>query len=140
MLNETDQVKENNNESEESHDYNDRDENENLLADMIVKQSSFKRASPSKKIHYNAIKVQARKHPTLKDTKQFSSSSLFVQDESRALQPLSTNSGGRPLAIDNSDIEGEHPGQLSTNLMMYRDFVTVPQKAWALFQSWYGVS
>lgn len=44
------------------------------------------------------------------------------------------------MQIDNSDIEGEHPGQLQPNLIMYRDFVTIPEKAWQIFCSWYGVS
>jgi len=42
------------------------------------------------------------------------------------------------LPIDNSDIEGEHPGQLQDNLIMYRDFVTIPEQAWHLFCQWYG--
>jgi len=49
-----------------------------------------------------------------------------------------SNFGKRPLPIDNSDIEGEHPGQLQDNLIMYRDFVTIPEQVWHLFCQWYG--
>jgi DUSP domain len=44
----------------------------------------------------------------------------------------------RPQQIDNMDIEGEHPGQLKPNLLNFRDFVLIPEKAWILFMEWYG--
>eukprot|EP00347_Sterkiella_histriomuscorum_P010752 403375058 len=44
----------------------------------------------------------------------------------------------RPQEIDNSDIEGEHPGQLKPNLIMHRDFVMIPEEAWKCLASWYG--
>ena len=44
----------------------------------------------------------------------------------------------RPTEIDNSDIEGEHPGQLKPNLMLHRDFIMLPEAAWLCLQSWYG--
>lgn len=59
-------------------------------------------------------------------------------EESKIMPVISNNYGNRPLAIDNSDIEGEHPGQLQLNLIMYRDFVTIPEQAWNLFCHWYG--
>ena len=44
----------------------------------------------------------------------------------------------RPPEIDNSDIEGEHPGQLKPNLLLHRDFIIVPEHAWTCLQQWYG--
>ena len=45
----------------------------------------------------------------------------------------------RPSSIDNSDIQGEdHSAQLHKNLIMYRDFVMIPEHAWNYLVKWYG--
>ena len=64
--------------------------------------------------------------------------SLMRLQESNVLPQITNNYGNRPLAIDNSDIEGDYHGQMQPNLIMYRDFVTIPEQAWHLFCLWYG--
>ena len=49
-------------------------------------------------------------------------------------------STARPSNIDNSYIEGEHPGQLQLNLIMFRDFIVLPEEAWNILVSWYGLN
>jgi hypothetical protein len=48
----------------------------------------------------------------VKDTKVFknTATSLIKVEEAIFIPQLITNFGNRPLGIDNSDIEGEHPG------------------------------
>jgi hypothetical protein len=65
-------------------------------------------------------------------------SSLAALQESQLMPPLA-HYGSRPTPIDNNDIEGEHPGQMQPNLIMFRDFVTIPEQAWKLFVTWYGL-
>jgi len=62
----------------------------------------------------------------------------IMKESSTNIFNLAANSGERPPSIDNTDIEGEHPGQLHPNLIMYRDFVMLPELAWRILQSWYG--
>lgn len=44
----------------------------------------------------------------------------------------------RPGQIDNSDLEGEFPGELKLNILNNHDYVLVPEEAWFSLIQWYG--
>lgn len=44
----------------------------------------------------------------------------------------------RPLEIDNSDLEGEHKGELKMNLVEHLDFELIPEQMWLRLVEWYG--
>ena len=44
----------------------------------------------------------------------------------------------RPMAINNSDLEGEHKGALRGNLVEFHDYVLVPEEMWRYLSEWYG--
>ena len=44
----------------------------------------------------------------------------------------------RPMAINNSDLEGEHKGALRGNLVEFHDYVLVPEEMWKFLHEWYG--
>lgn len=50
----------------------------------------------------------------------------------------STIVGDKPNQIDNTDIEGEHEGQLKENIQFKYDYILLPQKAWEMLNEWYG--
>eukprot|EP00435_Cladocopium_sp_Y103_P050390 s595_g15.t1 len=44
----------------------------------------------------------------------------------------------RPPEIDNSDLEGEHKGELKMNLVEHLDFDLIPEEMWLRLVEWYG--
>jgi len=44
----------------------------------------------------------------------------------------------RPPEIDNSDLEGEHKGELKMNLVEHLDFELIPEEMWLRLVEWYG--
>lgn len=44
----------------------------------------------------------------------------------------------RPMAINNSDLEGELKGALKANLVEHHDYVLVPEDMWRHLTEWYG--
>ena len=44
----------------------------------------------------------------------------------------------RPMAINNSDLEGELKGALRGNLVEFHDYVLVPDEMWRYLSDWYG--
>eukprot|EP00929_Paragymnodinium_shiwhaense_P097776 TRINITY_DN59371_c0_g1_i1.p1 TRINITY_DN59371_c0_g1~~TRINITY_DN59371_c0_g1_i1.p1 ORF type:complete len:2293 (+),score=533.78 TRINITY_DN59371_c0_g1_i1:227-7105(+) len=50
------------------------------------------------------------------------------------LQHMST----RPPEIDNSDLEGEHKGELKMNLVEHLDYELIPEEMWLKLVEWYG--
>ena len=44
----------------------------------------------------------------------------------------------RPMAINNSDLEGELKGALRTNLIEFHDYLLVPETMWRYLVEWYG--
>jgi len=47
-------------------------------------------------------------------------------------------SGGRPPEIDNTDLEGEHKGELKMNLVEHLDYELIPEEMWHKLMEWYG--
>jgi len=44
----------------------------------------------------------------------------------------------RPPEIDNSDLEGEHKGELKMNLVEHLDYELIPEEMWLKLVEWYG--
>eukprot|EP00930_Biecheleria_cincta_P011970 TRINITY_DN11519_c0_g1_i2.p1 TRINITY_DN11519_c0_g1~~TRINITY_DN11519_c0_g1_i2.p1 ORF type:complete len:2103 (+),score=364.03 TRINITY_DN11519_c0_g1_i2:537-6311(+) len=44
----------------------------------------------------------------------------------------------RPPEIDNSDLEGEHKGELKMNLVEHLDYELIPEEMWFRLVEWYG--
>jgi len=44
----------------------------------------------------------------------------------------------RPPEIDNSDLEGEHKGELKMNLVEHLDYELIPEEMWQRLVEWYG--
>jgi hypothetical protein len=44
----------------------------------------------------------------------------------------------RPPEIDNSDLEGEHKGELKMNLVEHLDYELIPEEMWLRLVEWYG--
>eukprot|EP00429_Kryptoperidinium_foliaceum_P036408 CAMPEP_0176166284 /NCGR_PEP_ID=MMETSP0120_2-20121206/85042_1 /TAXON_ID=160619 /ORGANISM="Kryptoperidinium foliaceum, Strain CCMP 1326" /LENGTH=828 /DNA_ID=CAMNT_0017503817 /DNA_START=67 /DNA_END=2549 /DNA_ORIENTATION=+ len=44
----------------------------------------------------------------------------------------------RPPEIDNSDLEGEHKGELKMNLVEHLDYELIPEEMWWKLVEWYG--
>mmetsp|Transcript_48065 Transcript_48065/g.112321 ORF Transcript_48065/g.112321 Transcript_48065/m.112321 type:complete len:2082 (-) Transcript_48065:260-6505(-) len=74
---------------------------------------------------------------------------LIVQDDDLASEePLTVMSEAsthgvhamfmRPPEIDNSDLEGEHKGELKMNLVEHLDFELIPEEMWHRLVEWYG--
>eukprot|EP00931_Biecheleriopsis_adriatica_P059602 TRINITY_DN35688_c0_g1_i2.p1 TRINITY_DN35688_c0_g1~~TRINITY_DN35688_c0_g1_i2.p1 ORF type:complete len:2117 (+),score=462.65 TRINITY_DN35688_c0_g1_i2:173-6523(+) len=48
------------------------------------------------------------------------------------------NLSARPPEIDNSDLEGEHKGELKMNLVEHLDYELIPEEMWLRLVEWYG--
>ncbi|CAJ1373951.1 unnamed protein product [Effrenium voratum] len=59
---------------------------------------------------------------------------LFELGNDRNYQSLPA----RPPEIDNSDLEGEHKGELKMNLVEHLDFELIPEELWLQLVEWYG--
>ena len=72
----------------------------------------------------------------------FTSSILHAMSSLDAMSCTSTviqqRMAERPLAINNSDLEGELKGALRANLIEHHDYLLVPEEMWKLLQDWYG--
>lgn len=69
----------------------------------------------------------------------------FFDDDDGLEEPLGVLSecgvnhmSARPPEIDNSDLEGEHKGELKMNLVEHLDYELIPEEMWLRLVEWYG--
>ncbi|CAK9114429.1 unnamed protein product [Durusdinium trenchii] len=61
-----------------------------------------------------------------------------ISHEDRWDRALGSSLPARPPEIDNSDLEGEHKGELKMNLVEHLDFELIPEEMWLRLVEWYG--